>query len=718
MAAIIAAEKINDDNLDNIFNPKARMIFLDSVLKHADTDAQLRINYQRAKTFMELGDINKTVALFNEIQNDPEVKDSEFDKTRLQKELAFAYLRMGEVNNCLSNHNAESCIFPIQGGGIHKDSTGSAKAIALYQQLLERDASDIESIWLLNVAYMTLGKYPAQVPKQYLLADDTTGTATVLPFEDIAADLKLDLNNGAGGVIVEDFDNDGYLDIVTSAWNLNEQMHYFRNNANGTFSDLSEKSGLNVITGGLNIMQTDINNDGFKDIFVVRGAWKLEYGKQHNSLLKNNGNGTFTEVTIESGLLSAHPTQAATWNDFNNDGWVDVFIGNETSISGAYKHPCELFINNQDGTFSNKAKEAKVDLLSYVKGVTSGDFDNDGWKDLFLTTMNGKKFLLRNKGIINEHPLFEDVTSKALLAQEKNNSFITWFWDYDNDGWLDILAGDYSFTRSLGYYAAAERLKKPLESMGEPALYHNNGDGTFTNVTKAVGLFKSAFAMGSNFGDIDNDGFLDMFLGTGNPNFSSLIPNKMFLNQAGKKFADVTTSARVGSLQKGHAVAFADMDNNGDQDIYIQMGGAYGGDAFQNSFFLNPGQHHNNWINIELEGTKSNKAAIGTSLKLSITENGQLRHIYRDVNSGGSFGSSPLRREMGIGKAKIIDKMEIKWHGSGMVQVFYAIMPNQFIKIKEGGKHIEKVNLKTFVFKRGGKQPHHHAAMQKAAKAQ
>lgn len=383
MAAVIAAEKVNDARFDNIYNPKARIVFLDSVLKHADASTQLRINYQRAKTFMELGDINKTVALFTRIRKDPGVKDSEFDRTRLQKELAFAYLRMGEVNNCLSNHNAESCIFPIQGGGIHKDSTGSAKAIALYKQILERDPSDIESIWLLNIAYMTLGKYPAQVPKQYLLMEDTAGTEAILPFEDIAADLNVDLNNGAGGVIVEDFDNDGYLDMVTSAWNLEEPMHFFRNNANGTFSDLSKQSGLNQITGGLNIMQTDFNNDGFKDIFVLRGAWKSAYGRQHNSLLKNNGNVTFTEVTIESGLLSAYPTQAATWNDFNNDGWVDVFIGNETSMSGEYKNPCELYINNRDGTFSNKAKEAKVDLLSYVKGVTSGDFDNDGWQAFF-----------------------------------------------------------------------------------------------------------------------------------------------------------------------------------------------------------------------------------------------------------------------------------------------------------------------------------------------
>lgn len=324
--------------------------------------------------------------------------------------------------------------------------------------------------------------------------------------------------------------------------------------------------------------------------------------------------------------------------------------------------------------------------------------------------MNGRKFLLRNKGIINKQLLFEDVTARAQLDLEKNNSFVTWFWDYDNDGWLDILAGDYSFTKSLGYYAAAERMKKPLKSIGEPALYHNNGNGTFSNVTQAVGLFKSAFAMGSNFGDIDNDGYLDMFLGTGNPNFNSLIPNKMFLSKKGKKFVDVTASALVGSLQKGHGVAFADMDNDGDQDIYIQMGGAYIGDAFQNSFFLNPGQLKHNWINISLEGIVANKAAIGTRLKLSFMENGQPRHVFRDVNSGGSFGASPLRREIGIGSAAVIQELTVQWPGDGKVQVFKNILANQFIKITEGSNKIEKVKLKTFAFKRRPSQHHHHVA--------
>ncbi|MBA4055236.1 MAG: hypothetical protein C0490_11025 [Marivirga sp.] len=352
-------------------------------------------------------------------------------------------------------------------------------------------------------------------------------------------------------------------------------------------------------------------------------------------------------------------------------------------------------MNNQDGTFREIATKAHCDILNFVKAVTSGDYDNDGWKDIFISTMDGKRKLLRNQGLFQNEISFADMTSMAGLDNEKGRTFPTWFWDYDNDGWLDIFVCDYTFDRSLAYYAAAEKLNLKAGNPEKMLLYHNNHDGTFTNVADEVGLTKNVFAMGSNFGDIDNDGFLDMYLGTGNPQYQSLIPNKMFKNLGGKQFVDVTTSARVGHLQKGHGVSFADMDNDGDQDIYIEMGGAYPGDAYQNSFFLNPGQGDNKWICLDLEGTTSNRSAIGSRVRLTFKENGTVRSVYRDVNSGGSFGASPLRREIGIGQATVIDEIEITWHGSSKVQTFKNVKPNQFLKIVEGKDQMETIPLKT-----------------------
>ena len=150
--------------------------------------------------------------------------------------------------------------------------------------------------------------------------------------------------------------------------------------------------------------------------------------------------------------------------------------------------------------------------------------------------------------------------------------------------------------------------------------------------------------MGST-GDIDNDGWLDMYLGTGNPDFKSLIPNKMFKNMSGKQFGDYHNSARVGNLQKGHGVwPFADVNNDGSQDIYINVGGAYVGDAYYNSFYVNPGQNQNHWISVLLEGSKSNRSAIGAHIIVTFTEEGTKRSVYMDVNSGGSLVLNLLRK--------------------------------------------------------------------------
>lgn len=704
MAALLEniARKINTPA--NGYAAQAKIAHFDSLINVASNPNQ-KINavMKKAIILLEYGDEATSVSLFEQILRF--VGNQKEARIPTLYWLGTAYMRLAERNNCVSGHSADACIMPLKNSGIHQDKTAARKAIEIFETYLTEAPDDKnynDGLWLLNIAYMAVGEYPNKVPKKWLVPGLDVPEYQMKPFTDVATDLKIMVNDRAGGTITEDFDNDGDLDIVTSAWDIGaEPMHYFRNNGDGTFSDLSVESKLSMFRGGLNIQQTDYNNDGNLDIFVLRGAWQGQagpFGEQPNSLLRNNGDGTFTDVTVEAGLLSFCPTQTATWNDFNHDGWLDLFIGNETMPTGNI-YPCELYINNHDGTFKNVAAAWGMDYKVFVKGAISGDYNNDGWADIFLSTMNGKRILLENKGVQGDKVVFENVTEKAGFAKEEYRSFPTFFFDYDNDGFLDIFVCNYDFERTISYYAAKEALKPSNDNFGKPNIYHNNGDGTFTNVTPSMNINKVCFSMGANFGDFNNDGFLDFYLGTGNPNYQSIIPNRLFMNIGGKKFADGTVSARVGNIQKGHGVAISDIDNDGDQDIHIEMGGAYRGDGYPSSLYLNPGQNNNNWIYLKLEGVKSNRAAIGAKIKVKFHENGQERTLYRELNSGGSFGSSTLRREIGVGRATLIDEITINWPASGVTQVFNNIKPNQVLKIKEDQQTFEAVSLNPIAFK-------------------
>ncbi|HVU57665.1 MAG TPA: CRTAC1 family protein [Puia sp.] len=692
---------------DNAFAPEAQLAFYDSLEldPSLSKEREMIVEFFKAVTLIKLGQETQATEILSALMDKTEASRRNKFGMEVRRQLALSYIRTGEKNNCIANHSSGSCIFPIQASGVYIDPDATRKGIGVYEKVLQLDPDDLESRWMLNVAYMAIGEYPRKVPSAWLIPgmDTDTSEYKVNAFTDYSRDLKLnEFRSQAGGAIVDDFNNDGYLDIVTSSWDLEEPMHYFRNNADGSFTDVSKTSGLDGIKGGLNMIQADYNNDGFTDILVLRGAWMGEFGKQPKTLLRNNGNGTFTDVTVESGILSFHPTQTAAWADFNNDGWLDLFIGNETLPMGGPHHPSELYINNQDGTFTNVTVEAGCEKIGFMKGVCSGDYNRDGWPDIIISCRDGQKVLLKNKGLNSRIPQFEDATHEAGLDRSLTFTFPTWFFDYDNDGWPDIFMCGYQFQGSLAVTAAAEALHQPFPpNTSLMYLYRNNHDGTFTDVSSKVGLDKPVFAMGSNFGDLDNDGWLDMYLGTGNPEFQSLVPNRLFKNIGGQRFADVTGSARVGNLQKGHGVAFADIDNDGDQDIFLEVGGALKGDGYFNSLYINPGQDNNNWISILLQGVKCNRSAIGAHIALSFREEGIKRTVHMDVNSGGSFGCNPFRKEIGIGKASIIDELAITWPTTGTVQVFKDIKPCQFITIREGKDQIEKLNLTRLNFKHG-----------------
>jgi hypothetical protein len=597
----------------------------------------------------------------------------------VREDLAIAFLRLGEQENCLARHGPDSCIFPISSGGVHAVQDGSRMAIASLSESLRERSEDLASRWLLNLAHMTVGEYPSGVPAEWLIPPQAFASDAAFPrFADVAPQRGVAALGLAGGCCVDDFDGDGDLDIVASSWGLRDPLRFFRQVAGGRFEDYTEAAGLAGEAGGLNICHADYDNDGALDVLVLRGGW-LAKGEHPNSLLRNRGDGTFDDVTERAGLSTFHPTQNAAWADFDRDGWLDLFVGNEQSSAG--NHRSELFRNNGDGTFTDCAAPSGLADLGFVKGSAWGDYDNDGWPDLYVSRIDQPNRLFRNCGrrrqAAGEEPAgadrravawdFTDVTAQAGVS-EPVHSFPTWFFDYDNDGWLDLFVGGFDGCSVAD--VAADYLGQP-HRRGHPRLYRNRQDGTFEDVTREARLDRVLLVMGAGFGDLDNDGYPDLYLGTGAPDLRTLMPNRMFRNDGGRAFQDVTTAGGFGHVQKGHGIAFADIDGDGDQDVYAVMGGWYTGDLYHNVLFENPG-FGRRWITLRLRGTRSNRAAIGARIRVDVRAAGGGRSIHAVVGTGGSFGSSSLQAEIGLGDARSLERVEVRWP-SGVVQVLTGL---------------------------------------------
>jgi hypothetical protein len=693
----LLAERHSDVSPSEItyyFNEKRAQV-LDSMRQFKKNNFQeyVSFSYWYFREVLNSGFTEKAIEEIENFNVEIAEADQKLDKQwdyfykRLQ---ALSYIRLGEQQNCLINHSSASCILPIANAGIHQLKMGSESAIQIIEPLLEDYPEDLELVWLLNICYQTIGEYPGSVPSKFLIAPEAfeNDNRTLKAFIDRAPNLGIASKGISGGSIVEDLNNDGYLDIVASSSGITEkdQLKIFFNQGDGTFIDKTEDSGVSGLFGGLNCMQTDYNNDGLIDLFVLRGGWFGQWGQHPNSLLKNNGDGTFTDVTEKAGLLSFHPTQTAVWRDFNQDGWLDVFIGNETTTTSTIGraargkvHASEFYVNQKDGTFKNMATDSGLEFKELIKGVTALDANNDGLADIYISIMGGNNKLMINQGDLK----FID-QAKALNLTEPFVSFSTGSMDYNNDGFDDLFVSAYTTSNNPLAHEVTFELQGNSPTAALPKLYKNNGDGTFSDATESTGFLKSIYGMGFNYGDLDNDGYLDLYFGTGDPNFESIIPNRMFRNVEGEFFEEVSFVGGFSNIQKGHGISWGDMDNDGDHDIYITMGGAHEGDVYQNQLLVNPNED-NNWINIQLTGKKSNRKAVGAKVHL-VTSTGQ--HLYRTVSNGASFGGNSYALEIGLGKSMSIEVLEVTWPMRNSKQVFKNISANQAIEIIESNDKI------------------------------
>ena len=359
---------INVENVPYIFN-NAKVDILRQKLQSAQGNEKLNLLFTYGLELLNAGKTDESIAVLNQVlqvvesQNIPSKEELVFF---IKKQLAIAYMRKAEQDNCIANHTNESCIVPISPKAQHIIKEGAQQSIALLKELLVLNPDELECQYLLNIAHMTLGQYPEKVPSEFRIPESHFSNAATFPhFTDIAMDLGVDVNLLSGGTCLDDFNGDGYLDIIASSWGLNDQIKYFENDKKGGFIDKTDDAGLQGVTGGLNLRHADYDNDGHMDFVILRGAWLSVFGSIPNSLMRNNGDGTFTDVTKASGIYSLNPTQTAVWVDVNLDGWLDLFIANEwTEAKQSY---CELFLNNGDGSFKNIAKDAGITVPGFLK---------------------------------------------------------------------------------------------------------------------------------------------------------------------------------------------------------------------------------------------------------------------------------------------------------------------------------------------------------------
>lgn len=660
---------------------------------------------------LKAGNSEEAISAFDQVlrlARDIEIPGKEETLLEVRKLKALAALRLGEQENCILNHTTASCVIPIQPAGQHGKPAGSEMAFSLYRDILSEEPDDLTSRFLFNLAAMTLGRWPAAIPEAQRLPDDLFDAPVDFPFfEDVAPGLGLDLRSLAGGVCVEDFDRDGHLDLLVSAWGFDDQIRFFHNNGKGRFEERTDEAGLRGVTGGLHLALADYDNDGYPDVLVLRGAWLQTQGSIPNSLLHNNGNGTFTDVTVQAGLYHKAPTQSVAWADFDLDGHLDLFSAHESTNPqrGAGYFPSILYRNQGNGTFSNVTEQAGILANAYVKGVTAGDINNDGLPDLYMSVLQGRNQLWLNRST-NGKIRFEEISLPAGITAPFV-SFPTWMFDFDQDGWLDIFVAGYS-DGSEDLPAQWLRGRNNPKDPFLPKLYRNNGNLTFTDIGFQAGLREPVFAMGCNYGDLDLDGYPDFYLGTGEPNLKSSIPNKMYLNQAGKTVADITYTSGFGNIQKGHGVGFGDLDQDGDQDLYVVMGGSFEGDVYQNLFFLNPGRAEHHWIVLRLTGREANRMAIGARVEVDVEGPSGARTIHDQVSTGSSFGGNSLQLELGLGDADRIREVRIHWPSRAEAfQSVRGLVPGKAYAIRQGAEP-EEIAYRSTPFHLNTPMTHQH----------
>ena len=536
-------------------------------------------------------------------------------------------------------------------------------------------------------------------------SDKSLPASPSLVFEDVAAEAGLDfqhfsgspekqyiLESMSGGVAWIDFDRDGWMDLYLVNGGRWEDLvqgkrtvsnALYRNDGDGTFTNVTEKAGVGNRHWGMGVAAGDYDNDGWVDLFVCN------YGP--NTLYRNNGDGTFKDMTGTAGVGDGRWGVSASWGDYDADGWLDLYVTNTVQFD--YKNPdpmeCHyrgitvqcgplgmvgdsdiLYRNNRDGTFSDLSEKAGVSDVppSYGLGAIWTDYDNDGDLDLYVANDQMANFLFRNlgDGTFEETGLFagaafsDDGTAQGSMGVD--------FGDYDRDGLLDIYITHFSDDYNT--------------------LFRNLGQGRFRDMTRGAGLTFSSWPMvgwGTGFADLDHDGWEDIFAANGHVfpqvdgykiGTSFHQRSQVFRNLGDGKFQEVSAGLDKLKSWSSRGVAFADFDNDGDIDVAVNNL-----DGVPWLLRNRKGSQAGNWLLLSLEGTRTNRSAIGTRVTLETGEGKQIR----EVRGGSSYESThDFRVHFGLGGLETVKKLIVRWT-DGTTQDFENLSVNRVYRLKEGG---------------------------------
>ena len=590
------------------------------------------------------------------------------DDSTARSRLGTVYLKCGRYDDAVRELTIAAQDPGARAQALHHSAVANHRA-GRFQQAIEdgvgamnaNPENDRARIWLWLSA-QRLGGYPQSVPAVHRMEMKAGQAPTALRYEDIAARIGLDKTSGGRGSAIFDYNNDGFLDIAVTSTQGGANL--YRNNGDGTFTDVSIESGLDQSINGFAMIAGDYDNDGFVDLFVTRLGFY--YGEC--SLYHNNGDGTFTDVTEKAGLKVWGAAWTAAWVDYDRDGHLDLFICNNLGGALDRRVPNRLFHNNGDGTFTEVTEQAGIGSIFPTLGNAWGDYNNDGFPDLFISGV-GRPQLFRNNG----DGTFLDIGVEAGFTEYVVGS--TCFWcDYDNDGWLDLVQFVWADHEDVIHTMKTGKAPEDGVTM---RVYHNNRDGTFTNRSKELGIDGCWGTMSGCFGDLNNDGHQDFLLGNGGPRMDRFEP-VVLLESDGRKYRNVTFTAGLPPLGKNHGTNCADLFGDGRLSIVVATGGLYPGDLLTTSVFC-PKERLGNYLNIRLTGVQSNRDAIGARVTLLAAGGKQMR----EVNGGTNFGCLPYEQHFGLGAAAAVDAVEIRWP-NGLTQRVENPPVNETIRITEG----------------------------------